>query len=82
MTGRSTAVSENTINRLKVIAETRQPQMVEFADGTSLDVSRIMATKLVETYDAMNKDNKKLFLEMINKDKASFMKLFKFASKQ
>lgn len=82
MTGRSTAVSEDTINKLKVIAETRQPSAVEFADGSSLDVSRIMATKLVETYDAMNKDNKKLFLEMINKDKASFIKLFKFASKQ
>lgn len=82
MTGRSTAVSEETINRLRVISETRQPMSVDFSDGSSLDVSRIMASKLVETYDAMNKDNKKLFQEMINKDKASFMKLFKFASKQ
>jgi DNA-directed RNA polymerase alpha subunit len=39
-----------------------------------------MASKIVETYNALNNDNKKVVQEMINKDKNSFMKFANFAS--
>lgn len=81
MSGRSTAISEENMKTLRMINETRIPNVVTFDDGNTLEVSKIMASKLTETYDAMNSSNKGVFLGMLNKDKESFMKLYNFSVK-
>jgi hypothetical protein len=69
------AISENKIDIIKALNETTN---LVYEDGT-VAVSKVMAQKIVEIYDNLNFKNKKLFMEMINKDKDSFSKIAKFA---
>lgn len=64
---------------IKSIAEGTEAKELKFADG-AVELSPSVANKIVETYNALNADNKKIVLEMINKDKNSFMKFANFAS--
>ena len=66
-------------NMIKSIAEGTDTKELNFADG-AVEISPSVATKIVETYNALNADNKKLVQEMINSDKNSFMKFANFAS--
>lgn len=68
-------ISENRLDLIKNINETTN---LVYEDGT-VSVSKIMAEKIVEVYENLNFKNKKLFNEMINKDKDSFTKIAKFA---
>ena len=69
------AVSENRIDTLRSINETTS---FVFDDG-SVDVSKVMASKILEVYDNLNFKNKKMFTEMINKDRKNFIKATRFA---
>ena len=64
---------------IKNIAEGTESKEIKFYDG-EVELTPYMATKIVETYIALNNDNKKIVQEMINKDKNSFMKFVNFAS--
>lgn len=66
-------------NMIKSIAEGTEPKELVFEDGT-IELSPGVAAKMVETYNALNSQNKKIVQEMINKDKNSFMKFANFAS--
>lgn len=64
---------------IKSIAESAESKELKFADG-AVELTPSVAGKIVETYNALNATNKKIVLEMINKDKNSFMKFANFAS--
>jgi hypothetical protein len=64
---------------IKSIAEGTEAKEIKFYDG-AVELTPSMASKIVETYNALNNDNKKVVQEMINKDKNSFMKFANFAS--
>ena len=78
-----TSASQNEsvelLKNLKVIAESSGDTVLNFVDGT-INVSPSVASKIVETYNALNSENKKVVQEMINRDKNSFMKFANFAS--
>lgn len=68
-----------SLKALKTISEGSSDFALNFIDGT-INVSPSVASKIVETYNALNVENKKLVQEMINSDKNSFMKFANFAS--
>jgi hypothetical protein len=70
---------QESYKMIKSIAEGSNTKELNFADG-AVELSPSVASKIVETYNALNTDNKKIVLEMINKDKNSFMKFANFAS--
>lgn len=70
---------QESYKMIKSIAEGSDTKELNFADG-AVELSPSVASKIVETYNALNTDNKKIVLEMINKDKNSFMKFANFAS--
>ena len=71
--------SAELLKNLKVISEGSNETVLNFIDGT-INVSPSVAAKIVETYNALNVENKKVVQEMINRDKNSFMKFANFAS--
>ena len=73
------SMAENALfDRLKTISESKENYTHIFEDG-SIDVTPVLATKLLETYSALNSKNKGLMQEMINKDKNSFIKAANFS---
>lgn len=77
-TAASRIQNEDTLHNLKMISEGKNTEML-LNDGTKVDVSKIVAKQLLETFNNMNSNNKKIFLEMINKDKLSFAKIMTFS---
>lgn len=75
----SRSQQQENYKMIKSIAEGTEAKELKFADG-AVELSPSVANKIVETYNALNADNKKIVLEMINKDKNSFMKFANFAS--
>jgi hypothetical protein len=67
------------LKTIKKIAEGTETKELNLVDGT-VELSPTVATKIVETYNALNSDNKKVVQEMINSDRNSFMKFANFAS--
>ena len=81
MTGRSTAVSEENLLKLKE-ALIGQPVHLIFEDNSEMEVSMSMAKQMLEVYDSLKRKGAKvLFLENINKDKTNFMKAYNFSRK-
>lgn len=70
---------QENYKKIKSIAEGTEVKEIKFADG-AVELTPSVAGKIVETYNALNATNKKIVLEMINKDKNSFMKFANFAS--
>lgn len=70
---------QENYNMIKSIAEGTETKEMKFIDG-SVELTPSVAAKIVETYNALNSENKKIVQEMINKDKNSFMKFANFAS--
>lgn len=67
---------------IKSIVKDKGANTVKFADGKTLKVDLQTANVLLKIADALNNTNKDKFFGMLNKDKASFMKMVDFAWKQ
>ena len=72
---------EKVLDTIKSIVKNKSANAVKFDDKKSLKVDMQTANVLLKVYDALNPDNKKKVEAMMNKDKASFMKIVDFAWK-
>lgn len=73
---------EKVLDTIKNIVKNKSMKAVKFDDKKSMKVDMTTANILLKVYDALNKDNKEKVAVMMNKDKASFMKIVDFAFKQ
>jgi len=72
---------EKVLDTLKNIVKTKSMKAVKFDDKKSMKVDMTTANILLKVYDALNNANKDKVAMMMNKDKASFMKIVDFAMK-
>ena len=73
---------ETVLNTIKGIVKSKGANSVKFDDGKTVKVDMQTANVLLKVYDALNSQNKEKVEKMMQKDKASFMKLIDFAWKQ
>jgi hypothetical protein len=75
---RARHLTEDNIDILKDIVKRKQNQQVKLKDG-KLRVDLFSASAIVQVYDAVNASNKKKMADMLNGNKAQFMKIADFA---
>jgi hypothetical protein len=72
-------IQEAVIDTLHNIVKTRQQELVEFADGTSMKVDHSTASAITKIYGNLNEDNKKKYANMVDKSKDHFKQASDFA---
>ena len=75
---RARHLTEDNVDILKDIVKRKQNQQVKLKDG-KLRVDLFSASAIVQVYDAVNASNKKKMADMLNGNKAQFMKIADFA---
>ena len=75
-------IKEEVMDSIRDISKRKSASRIRFKDGKTMKVDKLSAETLIAVHDALNKKNKVRFLELINKDKAGFMKAMDFAWKQ
>jgi len=75
---RASHLAEDNVDILKDIVKRKQNQQVKLKDG-KLRVDLFTASAVVQVYDAVNASNKKKMADMLNGNKAQFMKIADFA---
>jgi len=75
---RASHLAEDNVDILKDIVKRKQNQQVKLKDG-KLRVDLFSASAIVQVYDAVNASNKKKMADMLNGNKAQFMKIADFA---
>jgi hypothetical protein len=75
--------NESVINTFKRISKNNQlNESVININGTSVMINKIIASKIVETYDSLNAKNKKKMINMMNESADSFKKIVNFVARQ
>ena len=72
------AISESNIKVLKTIQEGAETTL-KFNDGSEADVNYLLATKIINIYESINKNNKQLMAKMLDESLDSFKKVSNFA---
>jgi len=75
---RARHLTEDNVDILKDIVKRKQNQQVKLKDG-KMRVDLFSASAIVQVYDAVNASNKKKMADMLNGNKAQFMKIADFA---
>ena len=75
---RATGLMEDNVKVLKDIVKRKQNKDIKFKDG-KMKVDLFTASAITQVYDAVNTSNKKKMADMINGNKAQFMKIADFA---
>jgi hypothetical protein len=74
-------IDEDAIDTIKSIVKDKQAKTVKFQDKKSIKVDMQTANIILKVVDALNKDNKRKFTDMLSKSKPNFMKAVDFAMK-
>lgn len=72
----------HVLDGIKAIVKDKSAAPLKFNDGTSMKCDLQTAAVILKVFDALNSTNKNKVEDLINKDKASFMKFVDFAWKQ
>ncbi len=75
---RATGLMEDNVKVLQDIVKRKQNKDIKFKDG-KMKVDLFTASAITQVYDAVNTSNKKKMADMINGNKAQFMKIADFA---
>ena len=69
---------EDNVTMLKSIVKNKQNKSIKFKDG-SMKVDLYTASAITQVFDQVNKSNQKKMSDMINGNKAQFMKIADFS---
>ena len=75
---RARHLTEDNVDILKDIVKRKQNQQVKLKDG-KLRVDLFSASAIVQVFDAVNKSNQEKMRDMLNGNKAQFLKIADFA---
>ena len=75
---RASVLAEDNVDVLKDIVKKKQNQQIKLKDG-KLRVDLFSASAIVQVFDAVNKSNQEKMRDMLNGNKAQFLKIADFA---
>lgn len=70
---------EGIVDTLSLISKTKKEQYVKLNDGTEIEVDSDTADSIVNVLEYLNDDNKAVFVNSLEKDEESFLRMVDFA---
>lgn len=75
-------VKENNISKFRDIVKSNLDNNIMLEDGTWKKINVSMAQSILKVYETLDKENKNIFVEMVNKNSIEFDKVIDFSLEQ